>query len=50
MKKNIGLAVYLMFLFNNFAYSHTHDECLLIQRDTSIILSTFKTNKGLLLC
>ncbi len=39
MKKNISLIIYLMFLFNNLAYSYTHNECLLIQRDTSIILS-----------
>ncbi|WP_291585215.1 hypothetical protein [Bacteroides sp.] len=49
MKKNINLIIYFMFMFNNFVYSYGHDECLLIQRDTSIILSNIENQTECLL-
>ncbi|MGJ1013444.1 hypothetical protein ACR77X_05895 [Bacteroides salyersiae] len=49
MKKNISLIIYFMFMFNNFVYSYGHDERLLIQRDTSIILSNIENQTECLL-
>lgn len=49
MKKNISLIIYFMFMLNNFVYSYGYDECLLIQRDTSIILSNIENQTEYLL-
>lgn len=43
MKKNVYLIVFFIFMINNQAYSYSHDECLLIQRDTSIILANIES-------
>lgn len=43
MKKNVYLIVFFIFMINNQAYSYSHDECSLIQRDTSIILANIES-------